>query len=423
MAKVYKQGDWAKHGRVMPGQRTKAKVIDQILEDGTITQTNCDQVFKPSEVKSLLLKYFSDGIEKNGRIYLNSLVEKGQSVCFYTRNIHHLGGDWSPEKKRIQVENDFPEFYRNNKQQGVETILLGIYHYYPDRTNGVILFTCFSAATYAAKKPHNSAAHIHTIDLQNAQKNGVYRRIDKAGNELLVLDKVNFIKHVNALRGAEEVLSVQNDREILNYLGTMFDSMPRKMLGIDCYKEMMAAGDKTRMRQSAWEGWYYEFFVSRYLANHPTDNIVWWAKKGQGKLDFDLRFPCCKWFFGDVKADAKGKSVQGNKKENIDFLVLEKGGRLWYITIDFTPERDAAHNYVTTRWWNEQLGKQDRPLSYCTRMKYSIDINSMDIYEITKSTIPYLKEYRPSPCKGKDRQPKYLIPHKMKEFLRIYKRT
>lgn len=76
MAKVYKQGDWAKHGRVMPWQRTKAKVIDQILEDGTITQTNCDQVFKPSEVKSLLLKYFSDGIEKNGRIYLNSLVEK-----------------------------------------------------------------------------------------------------------------------------------------------------------------------------------------------------------------------------------------------------------------------------------------------------------------------------------------------------------
>ena len=52
-------------------------------------------------------------------------------------------------------------------------------------------------------------------------------------------------------------------------------------------------------------------------------------------------------------------------------------------------------------------------------MKYSIDINRMDIYEITQSTIPYLKEYRPSPCKGKDRKPKYLIPHKMKEFLRI----
>lgn len=35
-------------------------------------------------------------------------------------------------------------------------------------------------------------------------------------------------------------------------------------------------------------------------------------------------------------------------------------------------------------------------------------------------TIPYLSVYTPSPCKGKQRKPKYMIPHKMKEFLRIY---
>ncbi len=37
-------------------------------------------------------------------------------------------------------------------------------------------------------------------------------------------------------------------------------------------------------------------------------------------------------------------------------------------------------------------------------------------------TIPYLTVYTPSPCKGKQRKPKYMIPHKMKEFLRIYER-
>ena len=49
--------------------------------------------------------------------------------------------------------------------------------------------------------------------------------------------------------------------------------------------------------------------------------------------------------------------------------------------------------------------------------------SKMDIYEITRSTIPYLGIYQPSPCDGKERKPKYKIPNKMKEFLRIYERT
>jgi len=149
----------------------------------------------------------------------------------------------------------------------------------------------------------------------------------------------------------------------------------------------------------------------------------WWLKKGQGELDFDLRFPYCEWFYGDVKSDDVKKDVQGNLKESIDFLVKEKNGRLWYVAIAFTPEKDADHGYETTRWWNKQLGKVDRPLSYCTKMKYAINIKRMDIYEISADTIPYLKEYFPSPCAGKPRRPKYKIPNKMKEFLRIYERT
>lgn len=93
---------------------------------------------------------------------------------------------------------------------------------------------------------------------------------------------------------------------------------------------------RTRMSQGAWEGWYYEFFVQRYLATHPTDKVVWWSKKTQGELDFDLRFPYREWFYGGVKSDDTSKDVQGNLKESIDFLIKEKGGRLWYIAIEFT---------------------------------------------------------------------------------------
>ena len=102
---------------------------------------------------------------------------------------------------------------------------------------------------------------------------------------------------------------------------------------------------------------------------------------------------------------------------------MEKGGRLWYIALDFTPEKDSDHGYETTIWWNRKLGKVDRIMSYGKRMKYAIKINKLDIYEITRNTIPFLCIYQPSPCNGKERKPKYKIPNKMKEFLRIFEGT
>ena len=71
----------------------------------------------------------------------------------------------------------------------------------------------------------------------------------------------------------------------------------------------------------------------------------------------------------------------------------------------------------------KQLGKDDTPLSYASRMKHSIDVNRMDVHEINADTLPYLSVFNPSPCEGKPHRPKYLIPHKMKEFLRIYEKT
>lgn len=420
MATKYKSGSWAEHGRVMPGCRTKPKTIDQILVDGKVICTGTDQTFSPSQITSLLLNVFPTIEIVDHRPVLKPATNRGKGVCFYTRNINHLGGDWSSEKKRIQIGTDFPKLYSQNIAKGVETVLLGIYHYYPKGNSGVELFVCFSSKTYASRDTNNSAAHIHTIDLINAQKNGVYRRLDRSGNELLVMNRENFIKHINSIRGEEEIPNVAKDREILDYLGQMFESMPRTFKGIDCFKEMMAAQDKTRMKQGGWEGWYYEFFFQRYLAAHNTDKIVWWAKKGAGELDFDLRFPCAEWFFGDVKSHNAIYDILGNKKSNIDFLVRGKSGRLWYVAIEFTPEKDSLHNFETTKWWNTQLGKFDRLMSYSTKMKYSITINKMEVFEINSDTIQYLKVFYVSPCKGKPRQPKYKIPKRMKEFLRIY---
>lgn len=181
---------------------------------------------------------------------------------------------------------------------------------------------------------------------------------------------------------------------------------------------MFAANDQNR-KQSAWEGWFMEYYVKKYLSEHPTESISWWSSKKKGDLDFDLKFLIEDNFYGDVKSDDARKSVQGNKKSNIDILVKEKNGRLWYVVFEFLPEKDSEHNNETTIWWNKKLGKENL-LSYATRMKYSITLQNLNVYEINQFAFKYLKEFYVSPCDGKPREAKYKIPNKMKEFLRIY---
>ena len=418
MAKQYKTGEWAKNGRVMPGKRTKEKHIDQLLSNGEVIVVGKDQKFSPKEFKTVLINLFPEAVEKDGHLFLDKKSKKGKKIGFYTRNVYHLGGDWSSEKKRIEIGKDFLTFYNKNKARNIETILLGCYHYFPDDKNGVILFVCFSADTYATRDVNNSAAHIHTIDLQNALKYGVYRRLDKSDNELLVLDKRNFVNHINALRSETELQVIEDDKQLLDYFGRMYAELPKTLYGIKCYKQMFADNDQNR-KQSAWEGWYMEYYVKKYLKKNQSNAIKWWSSKKKNSLDFDLKFLTEKNFYGDVKSDDAKKSIQGNKKSNIDILVKEKHGRLWYVVFEFSPEKDSKHNNITTIWWNKKLGKENL-LSYSTRMKYSITFKNMNVYEINQFAFKYLKEFEVSPCNGKPREKKYRIPNNMKEYLRIY---
>lgn len=412
-------GNWAKNGRVMPGKRTKEKRINQLLKDGTVQVVGEDQLFSAKEINEILAGLFSDNQITDGRVFLEKQSPNGKSVAFYTRNVYHLGGDWSSEKKRIEIGKDFLSFYKSNKEQNIETILLGVYHYYPDGNEGALLFVCFSAAAYATRNVNNSAAHVHTLDLKNALQYGFYRRLDKSGNEVLVLDKENFARYINDLRKETcELQEIKTDCQLLSYFDDLYKTLPKTLYGIQCYKEMFLADDQNK-NQSAWEGWYIEYFVKKYLTEHPTDSIVWWSSKKAGDLDFDLKFTHEKNFYGDVKSDNSKKSVQGNKKSSIDMLVKEQKGRLWYVVFEFTPEKDSEHNNETTIWWNKKLGKE-KLLSYSTRMKYSVTFQGLNVYEINKFAFDYLKEFYVSPCDGKPREPKYKIPNKMKEYLRIY---
>lgn len=416
--------NWAKNGRVMPGKRTKAKHIDQLLENGEVVVVGKDQKFSPNEKIELLNNLFPNELElKNRQLFFKQKTREGKTICFCTRNIIHLGGDWSSEKKRIEVPDNFPEIYNENKKNNIETILLGLYHFYSDGKTGVRLYVCFSSNTYASRETNNSAAHVHTIDLQNALKNGIYRRLDKANNELLVLDENNFKKYMHNLITGVELQAIKDEKQLLDYFGKMYASLPKTLYGIDCYEKMFADHDSNR-NQTQWEGFYMEYFVKEYLKKYPDGAIEWWSKKEDNALDFDLKFHTDENFYGDVKSDNIKNAVQGNKKSNIDILVKEKNGRLWYVVFEFTPERDVNHEKQVTQWWATHKDNKTKPghnpMTVAPRMKYSITFEQMNIYEINQFAFKYLKEFEVSPCDGKPREPKYQIPNKMKEFLRIY---
>lgn len=192
---------------------------------------------------------------------------------------------------------------------------------------------------------------------------------------------------------------------------------------IQCFKEMFAAHDSNR-NQNQWEGWYMEYYVKKYLQSHPTDAIEWWSSKKKTDLDFDLKFHTEENFYGDVKSDNEKNAVQGNKQENIDILIQERNGRLWYIVFEYTPEKDIDHDKQVTIWWAQHKDNITKPghdpMKVARRMKYSITLNHMCVYEINQISSKYLTDYNVSPVKTKDRKPKYEIPNKMKEFLRIY---
>lgn len=166
-----------------------------------------------------------------------------------------------------------------------------------------------------------------------------------------------------------------------------------------------------------------EYYVKKYLIEHPTEAIEWWSKKTDDVLDFDLKFHTEENFYGDVKSDNVKGVLQGNKRSNIDILVKERNGRLWYVVFEFIPERDIKHGKQVTLWWAAHKDNKTKPghdpMKVLPRMKYSITIESMSVYEISQFTFKYIEKSKASPVNGTERN-KYQIPHKMKEYLRIY---
>lgn len=346
----------------------------------------------------------------------------GDDIIILIKNVVFMGNNHDSDEKRIEIPSKYKEIYEAAKAQGKKVVIVGYYRYKDN-----VVYAVFNTEDYMAhEKVHQSAGWVYTSDIAEATVNGYFERIDRKGNRLYVMNEGTFADYLGRLAAERELPVAEEERRIKEYLADFFVGMPKDLLGIQCYEEMRDA-KYSQWRQSRWEGWYPEFLLQAHLKANPTESIVWWGKKGVGEIDLDMKFPRIDNFYGDAKSDNEDGETQGNKKETIE-TVINAGGKVWYVVFQWTKESDVDHGGVTTKWWNtalndpaERVPGRPKPLdTFLNQMKFSVHITRMEIYEIDSITFPFMKEYLPTPCGGRERAPKVEIAKRDRDRFRIF---
>jgi hypothetical protein len=400
---------------------SSSKVIQQVNVDGSIA-FDFDQTLSVAEILKLYQSLFGPKVSGDGHQVLI-----GGKIGLLTANITYLGGYWESYKKRWQLKSYYPEYVEKNGLHHIKTLYVGIYSY-----KDTLLFVVNDPVSHVGKKIHNSSAHIHVFDLQYALKNGSYRKVDHGGNLLIVMTKENFVSYINGiLAGTVDTTSAYYDT-ILGYLDDFFGSLKTKWYGIDCYKEMAAAKDKNT-KQNEWCGFYPEFLFKKYLHDHPTSDVEWCSDKKSTGIDLDLKFPKIEWFYGDLKCDREGSDLLGNDQKTLTAVITDHHGKVWYVSLRFTAEKDSEHDYVVTKYWDQLRGGKyakrgitNMADGFGDRMKYSIKLTKAQVLNIDSSAYEILKLHPFTQGKNSDnkpRDPKIKINDEVAEAICIYSKS
>lgn len=383
--------------------------VEQI-KNGLIT-IDYDVFYSPSELKGVIAEYFPvEDIKTLSGNY------KGHRFRIYAKNITYLGNPWEGFKKRIQLGSNFKETVANNKAQRIETILLGVYHY-----EDTLIFAEFDAESYAFGKSNNSAAHIHSFDLQRAVKDGIFTKTDK-GNHRIMAFMPNKIADFLEIKFGNAKDPLENLKAVF---GTFYSSVPKEWVGIDCYQQMLEANWEDR-RQTEWAGFYHEYRLSKFLDENPEfkHTVIFQKNKTKDSIDLDLYYPEMKTY-GDLKAHTVGDTIIGNSYETLEKAI--KIGPLYYVICEHTTIKDIEFQYRTLLYWHnfireEKLRSHD-PMSQKNRMKGQVNLVDFLIVQIDQFNMDRLSSFQKGfmNSDGNPRKEKFTINKKDIDNFLVYK--
>ncbi|OGD68910.1 hypothetical protein A3I18_00165 [Candidatus Campbellbacteria bacterium RIFCSPLOWO2_02_FULL_35_11] len=351
------------------------KKVEQINSDGKVFLER-DNIFGKKEIEKIISKYFV-AKEENGYFVFERNKEK---YFLFIKNVTYLGHPHPIHKKRIQVSKKWSDLLTNKN-----SFLLGIYN-----CKDNIVFVLFDKKT----RGKNSSAHIHTIDIVKAVESGIFQKVDKMGNNLVVFREDKIKEVFDSIIKKEKIKNVE-EIELFNVFS---DNIDKKWNGIKSYSEMIDRKFSQAL-QPEWPGFYLEFKFEDFLNKKLKYKKICKYKRNKnvGSLDFDLEFVKNN-FLGDLKThDVNSRAVLGNDKISVH-KVINDYERLWYVVFELTSEKDKNFDCKVSRFWNQKLrelrNKNKEDISYCNKMKYNIVLNNLYILEINKFNEKYLSDMK-----------------------------
>ena len=396
-------------------------VVDQIGVDGGLLQAP-DKTLSESAKNRLLLDSLPTATVEQ---YHGVRVVRFVDQLIMKKQITHLGHPWPAFKKRIQVPRTWLEAERRARAEGLVPRFVGIYHH-----EGVTIFVDFDPSTYVGRKANNSAAHVATNDLYQAQTLGQFSRTDRNGNRLTSVRADELASYLRS--GYDE----RNPHlEILDRFSDAFLDGAR-LEGLAAVQEMYAAGWPDKF-QNEWAGFYVEFRLSRFLRENKLRGWLDVQKeKRKGEFDYDLRFLAHGKLehYGDLKAsNIEVSDSPGNDAENF-YRCLSETGRFWYVIYEHETWHGRDNGNTSTVAWNDwrrSVGHIGRggvydPLSYAGRFKEAVRFVGVKILEVNHANAgmvlgDFQKNFRQPD--GKPRKGKVMIRKRDIDNFLIYTKT
>lgn len=352
--------------------------VDQIASDGTLLQ-DVDTTLRESEKNELLLSALPGAAPER---YAGVRVVRFRDQIILKAQVTHLGFPWPEFKKRIQIPRSWVDVEQQARDDGLVARFVGIYHY-----GDVTIFVEFDPTTYVRRKANNSAAHVATNDLFQAQTLGQFSREDRNGNRLTSVRADLFAEYLLAGYAPDPRVEVFERFNTEFLTGTELEALPSV--------QEMYEGSWPDTFQGEWPGFYLEYKIDAFLrAGEYTDRVQFQKDKKQGSFDYDLVLANegVPEFFGDLKSsDVKRHESPGNDAEDITRCVAEYG-RFWYVLYEHETHHARDHGDVATVAWNEwkrsvgfDNGKPYNPLSYARRFKQSVRYVKMKVLEINEA--------------------------------------